>query len=82
MSFKKGKSGNAAGRPKGAHNKLSRELREVMKGIISNELERLPETLEQLQPKERIELVIKLAAFVLPKVEPITCHYDVPLSDW
>ncbi len=82
MSFNRGEIGNAAGRPKGVRNKLTRELRDVLKGIISNEPEWLSETLEQLQPKERIELVIKLAAFVLPKVEPLNCHYDLPLSDW
>ena len=67
------------GRVAGTPNKVSSELRKMLKGIIAGELETLPATLETLPARERIELVIKLLPFCLPKVDSIGCTYD---SNW
>jgi hypothetical protein len=67
------------GRVAGTPNKVTSELRETLKAIVASELESLPETLEQLQPKERLDLVIKLLPFCMPKVSSIGGSYD---SDW
>ena len=50
---------------------LTADLRETLKGIMKKELENLPETLNSLEPRVRIETVIKLMQFVLPKIETI-----------
>jgi hypothetical protein len=67
------------GRVAGTSNRVTSELRKTLKGIIASELESLPTTFEQLQPKERLELVIKLLPFCMPKVNSIGGSYD---SDW
>ena len=48
------------GRQKGTPNRITKELRTLLKDILYQELEQEQETLELLEPKERIELLIKL----------------------
>tara|TARA_B110000285_G_C14565074_1_gene355256 strand:- start:121 stop:297 length:177 start_codon:yes stop_codon:yes gene_type:complete len=50
----------SGGRQKGTPNKLTTEIRSVLKDIIYYEIDTIEERLLQLEPKERIELVIKL----------------------
>jgi hypothetical protein len=50
---------------------LTRSLRDSLKSIMQNEIEKIPETLEALEPKERINIVCKLMPYVFPKVENI-----------
>ena len=69
------------GREKGTPNKLTKELRNVLKDIIYNELETLDEKLEELEPKERIELIIKLLPYTLPKLQNISHTTNEPM-DW
>jgi hypothetical protein len=64
------------GRAAGTPNKLTSELRTTLKGIIAGELEALPQTFEQLPAKERLELLIKLLPYCLPKVDSIGGNYD------
>ena len=61
------------GRTAGTENKTTKETRAVLKEVINNELLNIESLLCELQPKERLELVIKLMPFVLPKLasEPI-----------
>jgi hypothetical protein len=69
------------GRVAGTPNKITIELRRTLKGIVANELESLPETLGDLPPKERLELLIKLLPFCLPKVDSIGGTYDTGWRD-
>ncbi|MFN5886868.1 MAG: hypothetical protein ACK438_02750 [Flavobacteriales bacterium] len=69
------------GRKYGTPNKLTKELRSVLKEVVFNELENLEERLDQLESKERIELVIKLMPYVFPKMESATHTINEPL-DW
>jgi hypothetical protein len=50
----------------------STELRKTMKGLVNRELEILPDLIENLPPKQRIEVILKLLPFVVPKVESIS----------
>ena len=56
------------GRTAGTENKTTKETRAVLKEVINNELLNIEYLLCELQPKERLELVIKLMPFVLPKL--------------
>ncbi len=64
------------GRAAGTPNKITIELRKTLEGIIAGELASLPQTLGELPPKERIDLVIKLLPFCMPKVNTINGTYD------
>jgi len=59
---------------------LTRDLRDTLKEIMKKEIDRLPETLEQLEPKERINIICKLMPFVFPKVEAISPKEGEPFT--
>ena len=59
---------------------MTADLRETLKGIMKNEIEKLSETLESLEPKERINVVCKLMPFVFPKVETIDSKNGEPFQ--
>jgi len=71
------------GRQAGTPNKVTSELRSVLKEIFFTELEGLPGLLQQLEPKERITLLTAFLPYVLPKVQPVSHSTGEPLSiDW
>jgi hypothetical protein len=75
MPFVKGNSGNPTGKKFGTQNKLTKELKVLLKNILANEIEQLPEHLSKIEPKERIELLIKLLPYIVPKVENETYQF-------
>lgn len=62
------------GRAKGTPNRMTKELREVLKAVLYEEINNIPDLLNGLTPKERIDALIRLAPYVLPKV------YNVSMS--
>jgi len=68
------------GRVKGTPNKLTKEIRVVLKKIISEQIENIPELLKDLDSKEQLELTIKLMPYVLPKVIDISHDNNEPLD--
>lgn len=60
------------GREKGTPNKLTKEIRKILNNIVHKELEKVEENLNTLEPKQRLEILIKLMPYVLPKVESIS----------
>ena len=65
------------GRQKGTSNRMTKELRVLLKDILYQELGQLQERLELLEPKQRIELM----PYILPKVNSISHTTNEPL-DW
>jgi len=59
---------------------LTNNLRETLKTIMQKELEKLPETLEALDPKERLNVVLRLMPYVFPKVETVHPTEGEPLQ--
>jgi hypothetical protein len=57
------------GREAGTPNKLTKEIRAALKNILHQEIELLTEHFQKLETKDRLELLIKLLPFALPKVE-------------
>ena len=66
------------GRQAGTPNKLTSELRSVLKDFIYSELEEIPTRLKELPNKERLEVVLKLLPYALPKIEPVKSNRDEP----
>ena len=66
------------GRQKGTPNKLTKEIRALLKNIINEELEALQDKLELLDTKQRLEIMIKLLPYVLPRVNPTSHTTDEP----
>jgi hypothetical protein len=63
--------------------KTVKELRATLKNLIYEELENLPETLEHMEPKDRLELVVKLLPYAMPKNEKSSFTYGEPFdSNW
>lgn len=65
------------GREPGTPNRLTKELRSVLKNIIADELDELQGTLKKLESKERIEVLIKLMAYVMPRALNIEQHTEM-----
>jgi len=59
---------------------LTMGLRETLKTIMQKEIEKLPETLEALEPKERLNVVCKLMPYVFPKVEAVHPKEGEPMQ--
>jgi hypothetical protein len=70
------------GRTAGTPNKVTSELRKTLKAIVASELECLPGTLGGLPPRERLDLLIKLLPFCMPKVNQISGSYDADWNDF
>ena len=56
------------GRSKGTPNKITKESREILFEIDKNEIDNLPALLEQLEPRERAYILVKLMPYVMPKM--------------
>jgi hypothetical protein len=75
MPFKKGQSGNPTGKPKGASNKVTKELRDVLKSIIEVEIEQIPVYLSKIKrPELKLKLISELLPYVLPKFSNISLN--------
>lgn len=70
------------GRKAGTPNRVTKELREVLKGVIDRELAQITHTLEQLPARERLDVVIKLLPYCMPKIDTINGRYDKDPLDW
>ena len=68
------------GRTSGKPNKITSELRDSLKQVIDGELNSLSERLEELETKERVELLIKLLPYIMPKVQTVSHTQDEPLQ--
>ena len=68
------------GRKKGTPNRMTKELRSILKEIIYQELNDIEKRFEELEPKTRIELLIKMMPFVLPKTNAISHNTDEPID--
>jgi hypothetical protein len=51
---------------------LTGNIRDTLKEMMQKEIESLPETLAELEPVQRLNILCKLIPFVLPKVESVS----------
>jgi len=59
---------------------LTLNLRETLKTIMQKEIEMLPETLQEMEPRERLNIVCKLMPYVFPKVDTVNHSSGEPFT--
>lgn len=70
--FEKGVSGNKAGRPKGAKNKVGAEGKKIIEKYCSDyEKEGLMNDIAKLSPKERVNVYLELIQYTRPKLRAV-----------
>ena len=60
---------NINGRPKGAVNLITAEIREHFQNLVSDNLEQLDSDLKSLEPLQRLKIIIELSKFVIPTLK-------------
>jgi len=71
-NYYNGKRNKTGGRMKGTPNKLTKEMRAVLKNIIAEKTETIPLLMNDLEPLEQLELMLKLMLYVVPMVRDIS----------
>jgi hypothetical protein len=69
--FQPGQSGNPNGRPKGAPNKVTMEIRTAYQNLVEMNLENMTTWLNQIaanDPHKAMETMLKLSEFIIPKL--------------
>ncbi len=72
MPFKKGKSGNPTGRPKGSKNLTTEQIRDSFQALIESSLPDIQKWLKQVakdNPEKALGIVEKFSDFILPKLQ-------------
>lgn len=59
------------GKPKGTPNKTTSEIRDAFQLLIEDNASQLKKDIASLEPKERLNIIINLAKFILPKPSEI-----------
>ena len=68
------------GRTKGTPNRLTKEVRSILKEVLYVEISQLNKHFEELEPKVRVELLIKLMPYVCPKITSESHRLDEPIN--
>lgn len=69
MPFKKGQSGNPAGRIKGEPTKSTKRFKEALNELLESQADKMVLWLEQIDnPKQRFDVIKDLAEYIHPKL--------------
>ena len=60
---------------------LTGNIRDTLKEMMQKEIESLPDTLKELEPVQRLNILCKLIPYVLPKVESVTHTQGEPENE-
>lgn len=70
MGFEKGHK-KLGGRQAGGKNQSTEKLRRAFADLLDGRIENLSDDLEKLSPKDRIQMIYRIADHVLPKMQAI-----------
>lgn len=68
------------GRQKGTPNVLTKEVRAILKAIVFEEVTHIQAHLNELDPKVRLQILIKLLPYVCPKIESVQHDLGEPME--
>ena len=77
--FKPGTSGNPNGKPKGAENKVTKEIRAKIGLILNNNIDKVQTDLDKLEPKDRLNILLQLIKYVTPSLKAM--EVDTTIQD-
>jgi len=75
MRYRKGESGNLAGRPQGTENIATGQVRKLWSDLVLENIDQLKKDFRELKPKDRLSVAVKLSNYLLPRLQSI--QYDV-----
>ena len=75
--WQKGQSGNPSGRPEGSKNKSTQIIRESIQLIVENNIDSIQDSLDLMNPKEKMRFLIDLMKLVLPTLRPEDQIYNI-----
>lgn len=68
------------GRPKGAKNKATGQIRERIQTLFDDNFQTIQEDLESLDPKDRLKFLIDLLPYLVPKLQTTTYSQTIDLD--
>ena len=74
--FRKGKSGNPAGKPKGTLNKTTTDLRAFVNELLNNNRKQIIKDLKALEAHQRVAIFEKLLGYAIPKMQSVEAKVD------
>lgn len=80
MAFKKGKSGNATGRPKGATDKKNADLKLWVKSLLEKNQEQFETDLLNLEPDKRLNILTALLKYAVPTLSSISVESQIQIE--
>lgn len=80
-TFKKGSNPNPKGRPKGSTNQTTAEIREFFTNFISDNIHKLQEDFNELEPKERLRFIIEVSKYILPTLKAVDLITNLPTEE-
>jgi hypothetical protein len=78
MGLPSGRTNNPSGRPSGAANKNSKQIREIISCVLSENIERIQEDIDSLEPKDRLAFMEKLLQYAIPRLQATSIHTIEP----
>mgnify|MGYP006096014257 CR=1 FL=1 len=80
MGFKKGNS--LGGRKVGSTNKCTKEIREIFKEILLNDIDKIRGDIEAIdKPELRVKMRLEIAKLVLPTLKPVVARLESNIED-
>jgi len=78
-SYRPGQSGNPQGRPPGAVNKVTEDMRKKIEGVLNDHFtpESIAADLKAAKPHERLRFKLALIEYVLPKMRSTEMTLDI-----
>ena len=81
MRYKKGVSGNPNGRPKGALNKSTNQVRDILTKAHANNFDLIMQQIDEMSLKERLQFNRDILPYIAPKLSNIAIKEDTMTYD-